>query len=80
MPRYYFNLYRPDAPPFRDDEGLELESDAVAKRKALESLPEMLAETLSDELKPVCVSVEVVRRGSGVVKVVTAKIEFEPQP
>jgi hypothetical protein len=75
MPRYYFNLYRPDAPPIPDEKGLELESNAEAKRDALQSLPELLDESLTDELKPLHVRIEVVREGCGVVQVVTAQFK-----
>lgn len=79
MPRYYFNLYRSDAPPTPDEIGLELESHDHAKREALQSLPSLLSETLSEELKPVYLKIEVVHEGSAVIAVMTANVGVGPQ-
>ena len=79
MPRYYFNFHRPDAPALLDEEGLELESAAEAKRKALQTLPDLLAESLTEEIKPIQVSIEIVQEGRDVVQVVKAQIDVAPQ-
>lgn len=33
MPRYFFNLLHPDRSPVLDEEGMDFEGDAVAKRE-----------------------------------------------
>jgi hypothetical protein len=74
MPRYYFNLVHHGGEPVPDDEGLDLEDDAVAKREALRSLRELVAESVNDDLKPLHISVEIVREGAGVIDRLTAQV------
>jgi hypothetical protein len=67
MPRYFFNLLHHDGEIVPDDEGLELEDDADAKREAMEKLHYLLEESLTNDLKPTRVSVEIVREGGGMI-------------
>ena len=76
MPKYYFNLHRSNSSPLPDEVGLELESDIQAKLKALQSLPELLAETVSDELENVEVKIQVVQETGETLQIITAKIEL----
>lgn len=73
MPKYYFNLHN-DGQSVPDDEGLELEDDAIAKREAMESLRDLVADSLNPDLKPLQVSVEIVRDGVGVIDRFTAQV------
>ena len=79
MPRYYFNLVHHDGELVRDDEGLILEDDVVAKREAMDSLRDLIAESLHDDLRPIHISVEIVRDGSEVVDRLTAQVAVPAQ-
>jgi len=79
MPKYYFNFHRPDARALLDEEGLELENAAEAKRKALQTLPDLLAESLTEEIMPIQVSIEIVQEGGDLVQIVKAQIDVAQQ-
>ena len=78
MPRYYFNLYK-DGKPVLDDEGLDLQNDAVAERQAMESLRELIVDSLDVDLQPIHITLEVVKEGVGPVNRVTGRVILHEQ-
>ena len=79
MPRYFFHLLHPGRAPVRDDEGIEFEDNAVARREGLASLGELILDALHADPIPMHVSVQVVREGHGIIDVLTATVVTRSQ-
>jgi hypothetical protein len=80
MPRYYFHLLHPGRAPVRDDEGIEFENNAIAKREGMASLSELITDALHADPIPLRVSVQIVREGHGIIEVLTGTVACRLQP
>ncbi len=80
MPRYYFHLLHPGRAPVRDDEGIEFEDNAIARREGMASLGELITDALRADPIPLRVSVQIVREGYGIIEVLTGTVACRLQP
>lgn len=79
MPRYYFHFIHPDEEPVRDEEGSQFEDDVSARREGMQSLGDLIKETGTGKSMPFRVSVQIVRKGYGIIDIVTAHLSSQAQ-
>ena len=80
MPHYFFHLIHPGREPIRDDEGMTFEDDAVARREGMTSLGELISDALKADPRPLYVSVQIVRKDTGVIDLLTGQVGTKLQP
>ena len=74
MPRYFFHLLQSDEDAVKDDEGMEFDDNAAARREGIASLADLISDVLKANPAPMDVSVQIVREGHGITDVLTASI------
>lgn len=80
MLHYFFHVIRSDRDAVRDDEGLPFEDDIVARHEGLQSLGDLIKETGSCKFLPFQVSVQIARKGHGIIDLITAQLSSLTQP